>query len=492
MPDQPVPEIPSEFVDYTRRLIAYPLPETEPDKFTPEHLFESLIRTLKEFGAAEKLLIFKIDKLPVLVAYLADPKHNVSAVIAELRARFPGLRLEPDTRVAALQLAPNDPLYGQQWALAKVNAEPAWARVAAIQGTAHRPPVKVAIIDSGIQKNHQDFDPTMISGKRVIPPVSNTNFGDDSGHGTMLAGTIAAIADNNFGIAGEARNVEIIALQFSDARAPGTSLAAVVSILEAIDRGAKIINASWHVLDDTGLLEPAIRFAGVKGILFVAAAGNYGSDNTRVPVLPATYPNLDNMIVVMASDEHDKKCWFSNYGTNVDVAAPGVRILSTGLYYSTPAYRSYNGTSAAAAHVTAAAALLLTIDDWSPLELRDHLVASAEPVHDLEGVCFAEGRLDLSRAVVGPFSVERPKGGRLHRGALYNVVWHSHYAAAVVTSVEISFLDNTGAVLSKDLNCPNIGKHKMKVPNHATPHATIRVKCEQKNLYADSHNFQIV
>jgi len=353
--------------------------------------------------------------------------------------------------------------------------------------------VNVAIIDSGIQKGHQDFDPAAISGKRVIPPVSSTNFDDNTGHGTMLAGTIAAAADNGFGIVGEARNVNIIALQFNDARTPGTSLAAVLAILEAIDRQARIINASWHLLDETGLLQPAIKYAGTKGILFVAAAGNYGSDNTEYPVLPATYPNLDNMIVVMASDEYDRKCWFSNYGANVDLAAPGIRILTTGLYYSTPAYRRYGGTSAAAAHVTAAAALLLEIDNWTPQELHDHLVASAKPVRNLAGVCLAEGRLDLSRAVLGPFSVEAPKTGQLHKGAWYIVVWHSCYQSAVINSVEISFINKAnGTVLSKDIHCPNTGKHKMRVPNNATANAIIRVRCEQKNLYADSPSFRIV
>jgi len=200
------------------------------------------------------------------------------------------------------------------------------------------------------------------------------------------------------------------------------------------------------------------------------------------------------MIVVMASDENDDKAWFSNYGTDVELAAPGVRILSTGLYYVNPAYREYNGTSAAAAHVSGAAALLLEIDDWTPHELREHLVASAEPVRALRGICRANGRLNLRQSVLGPFAITRPSGGeQLPQGATYRVEWRSEYVAPVVNSVEILFIDQTtGMVLSRNGGFPNNGRRRVVVPNQATPRAIVRLRCEQKNLYADSASFQII
>jgi subtilisin family serine protease len=498
MPDYTVPEIPPEQVDYRRRIIGH---IRQSDKLTPEAvqlIFTKLITILlNEFGLAREYITFTIGDLHVFAGYLPDPRYDVNEVIARVQEQIsqPGLTLKPDARVTALQHTVDDPLYPQQWALATIKAEPAWDRVAEIRSTATapQPPVKVAIIDSGIKKDHEDFDQTTISGKRIIPPASNTNFADDIGHGTMLAGTIAAVADNDRGIAGEARAVEIIALQFNDARTPGTSLAAVLAILEAITRGANIINASWHLLDETGLLKPAIEYAGAQHCLVVVAAGNYGSDNMKVPVLPATYSDLANMIVVMASDEHDQKCWFSNYGANVDLAAPGVRVLTTGLYYSTPAYREYGGTSAAAAHVTAAAALLLAIDYWEPHELREHLMASAEPVRNLEGICGAEGRLDLRRAVLGPFSVHGPSRGRLHRGSPYTVVWQSEYPALVVPEIQISFINksNNSPLGPPVTHVPNVGWRKVTVPNQTAAKAIIRVRGQDKNLYADSPIFQI-
>ena len=224
----------------------------------------------------------------------------------------------------------------------------------------------------------------------------------------------------------------------------------------------------------------------------MAAAGNDGSDNTRIPTLPASY-GFDNILVAMASDEHDDKCWFSNYGANVDLAAPGICVLTTGLYYVKPAYREYSGTSVAAAHVSGAAAMLLAIDDWTPQEIRQHLVASAWPVRNLRGLCRANGRLSLRRAVLGPFVIDAPAGGeQLQRGASFTVLWRSEYAAPVVNSVAISFIDKAnGAVLGQIGGLPNSGQRSVVAPNHKTAQAVVRVSCEQKNLYAELPVFEI-
>ena len=92
------------------------------------------------------------------------------------------------------------------------------------------------------------------------------------------------------------------------------------------DAVSNVINASWHVPDDIGVLRYAIYLAGTFGCVVVAAAGNSGADNMEISLLPASY-GFNNMIVAMASDRHDNKCWFSNYGANVDLAAPGDHVL---------------------------------------------------------------------------------------------------------------------------------------------------------------------
>src|SRR5262249_7592003 len=155
------------------------------------------------------------------------------------------------------------------------------------------------------------LDSAHIDGFRVIPPPPDNNFADDDGHGTMLAGTIAAIAGNARGIAGEARNVDILAVKITDARTPPSALQAALAILFALSKGARVINASWHLLDDSGgLLRLAILVAGRLGCVFVTGAGNYGSNNSEYPTLPASF-GFDTMVVAMASDRHDDKCSFS-------------------------------------------------------------------------------------------------------------------------------------------------------------------------------------
>jgi thermitase len=475
--------IPVELSDYRRRLIIY----SDRQKFRAK--FNLLFEALKEFEPTLGLE-FEFGNTAVVVFCLRNERYSVSEAIASVQPRFADYRMEADARMALLRQPVNDIHYPQQWALKRMEAAAAWARVAELPA---RQPVTVAIIDSGIKRDHEDLDQSRIDGFRVIPPA-NRGFSDDTGHGTMLAGTIAAVADNALGIAGAARNVRIYSIKITDAKTPPTALSAVLGIVAALTVGARVINASWHLLDDSsGLLPMAILEAGRRGCVFVTAAGNYGSDNTRIPTLPASYA-FDNMVVAMASNRHDEKCWFSNYGTNVDLAAPGDRVISTGLYYVKPAYRKYTGTSVAAAHMSSAAALLLAIDDWTPREIREHLVASARLSRGLRGTCRAQGRLDLRRAVLGPFTVTSPgEGEELMQGSSYPVQWTIGYAAPVVSSIEISFLDQaSGALLARFGGLPNNGHRRVAVPNRPTARAIIRVKGEQKNLYADSKPFKIV
>ncbi len=473
-------QIPSEFADYTRRLIIYSKPEFM------RLQFDSLLGELKNYGALDKTMSFSVGDLDVRVVYLSDENISVAEVIAAVQPGFAMFRFEGDARMGLAALPPpNDPRYPRQWALHQIEAEAAWSRVAEVPA---RPAVTVAIIDSGIMANHEDLAGASIAGVRIIPPVGGT-FADDTGHGTMIAGIIGAVANNATGMAGEARNVEILALKITDERTPPTALAAVAGMTVAANSGAKIINASWHVLEDSGLLKSSILVAGLKGCVVVVAAGNYGSNNTEIPTLPASY-GLPHMVVTMASDRHDDKCWFSNYGATVDLAAPGMGVQSTGIYYVNPRYPDHSGTSVAAAHVSAAAALLLAIDDWTPNEIREHLNASADRFRSLQGICRSEGRLNLRRAVEGPFAIVQPAAGAsAPRGSLFDVQWDIAYDSPVVNPVELLL---NGVVLPGATGLPKAGLHKVTLPSVAMAGAVLRVKCEQRNLYADSPPFDIV
>ena len=365
-------QIPSEFADYQRRLIIYSDPEIMRTQSA------ALISELKKYGALDRTMDFEIGTVAIKIAYLADENISVAEATENLQRSLPAFRFEPDAQMALAQLAIDDPHYPQQWALRNIEAEAAWERAAEVSLN----PVTVAIIDSGIQRNHEDLPFARISGLRVITPAGS--FTDDTGHGTMIAGVIGAIANNNRGIAGVARNVDIVAVEITDERTRPTVSAAIAGISYALARGAKVINLSWHLLADNGALRLTIGNASLQCVV-VVAAGNYGSNNTQIPTLPASY-SLPDMIVAMASDRHDVKCWFSNYGVTsavpgtggnrrgVDLAAPGVGIRSTGIYYVNPRYPDHSGTSVAAAYLSGAAALLLAIDSsWTPQEIHVHL-----------------------------------------------------------------------------------------------------------------------
>jgi thermitase len=402
------------------------------------------------------------------------------------------MRYSKSARVLLRAIADGDPLYGEQWAWQKMEAEPAWTRLR----EARRAQPLVAIVDWGVQRDHEDLDSDLVSGERVIPPY-NGDFSDDYGHGTMLAGTIAARANNDRGGRGAVPSARLRAIKFIDVRTPPLSGYAAAAIRRAVEDGAHIINVSWDVGLNSPDLRRAFEYAAQEGCLLVVAAGNDGSNNTRCPAFPASF-GFPNMIVVMATDRHDQKPGFSNYGENVDLAAPGVDIVTTSPYLCppaprpsrlyNPAYRSYSGTSAAAAHVSGAAALLLSIDTgWRPDEIREHLIASADPVDDLRGICRAGGRLNLGRAVVGPFDIAASL-----RGEEVIVEWRCRYHSPVVRTANLFLVDCDGVpALPLAERISTSGHRGFRMPDRRIGRAFIRIECGERRLYSDSETFSV-
>jgi subtilisin family serine protease len=496
-----------EAPDYRRLLITYS--HTQP--LNAQFWVDVVKKELEPFGG-ELYAEFSVEALCVKIWNLTNEERSVDDAIYRLQTRVKekDFTAERDMRLSVLALT-NDKYSERQWALTRIEAQPAWERVA--KAGSGRPPVTVAVIDSGAQPGHQDLDgPPRLDGIRVVPPIG-PNFADDTGHGTMLAGTIAAVSGNDIGIAGVASNpittptrlpdLRLFAVKFDDARNPPTASRAVAGMTQAAHAGAQVINASWHVLDGSGVLFSVIQ--ALAPVLVVAAAGNRGMNNAaRPPTLPASY-NLPNILSVMASNEDDYKAWFSNYGTNVDIAAPGTRIISTSMYYVAPpvpphriynpAYRTYSGTSPAAAHASGAAALLLAIDNWSPVEIREHLTKSADFVPHLNGLCRANGRLNVHRAICGPFRIVSPGGGNHAPSSPFTVQWTLDYDSPVVQTVEITINRHADGALVAPLvsGIPaNTPAFPTSMPSVATPDVIVRVRCLEKNLYADSAPFDIV
>jgi len=311
-----------------------------------------------------------------------------------------------------------DPNYGSLWGLnnhgqtggtpdADIDAPQAWRYEMGDRN------VTVAVIDTGIDYNHQDLavnmwrNPGEIAGDGIDNDrngLKDDIYGydfinndsdpmDDHYHGTHVAGTIGAVANNNTGVVGVSPNVSLMGLKVFDA-AGRTSMTQIIrSVNYAADMGADVINASFGGGGYSRAFESAIARANDAGAVFVAAAGNNGRNTDFAAYYPSNY-NLPNVISVAATDDNDDLASFSNYGQRtVDLGAPGENILST---LPGNRYGSASGTSMAAPHVAGAAALALAANpNATPAEVKARILGAVDPVTSLRGKAVTGGRLNI-------------------------------------------------------------------------------------------------
>jgi subtilisin family serine protease len=363
-------------------------------------LSDNVAATAKEIAPGISLIELKInsakstqDSEPIVEAYDLV-KHQDACQL--LSASNPHLtRCEPEFVYRSLAWPSNDTLAQNQWGIPLTNIPAAWSI------TSGSSDVVVAVIDTGVDYNHPDLaqnmwtDPDGGYGYNFFN--NNPNPMDFNSHGTHVAGTIAALRDNAIGVAGVAPEVRIMAIQFLGANGAGTLSGAINSIYYAINNGANVINASWGGGGNSSLLKEAIAAAGDAGILFVAAAGNNATDNQVRPTYPASF-DLPNIISVAANNVQDSLAWFSNYGASaVDIAAPGVGILS-----SVPGgYSYYSGTSMAAPHVAGVAALILSnAPELKPWEVKGKILGGADLRVSLLGKVRSGARLNALGALL--------------------------------------------------------------------------------------------
>ena len=239
--------------------------------------------------------------------------------------------------------------------------------------------VKVAILDTGIDLNHPDLWSNIKGGINTLRPRKSAD--DDNGHGTHLAGTVAAI-DNDFGVIGVGPEIYLYAVKVLDKKGEGWLSDLIDALDWCIANKIQVINMSFGSLEGNQSFHDAIIRAHQAGITMVASAGNNGEDSGLIEY-PAFYPET---IAVSAVDECDNFASFSSYGPQIDLTAPGVNILST---YRNAFYETMYGTSMSAAHVTGTAALILTTSPkwgydldgdrmWDPAEIRERLMDTAE------------------------------------------------------------------------------------------------------------------
>jgi thermitase len=258
-------------------------------------------------------------------------------------------------------LVPNDPYLEKQWALSQTPIREWW------QSTGGSG-IVVAVLDTGIDQNHED-----LAGK-VVTEVNLTDSptsDDIYGHGTHVAGIIAASSNNGVGIAGIAPGSRLMNVKVAGDDGGCQASTVARGILWAVDKGANVINVSIELKEPSLELEDSINYAWSQGVVIVAAAGNEGSQS---PVYPAYYKNC---IAVAATKQDGTLAPLSNYGDWVDVAAPGVDIYST-LPGNSYGYKS--GTSFATAYVSGLAAILFDVltDTNGDGKLNDEVRAAIE------------------------------------------------------------------------------------------------------------------
>jgi len=320
---------------------------------------------------------------------------------------------------------PNDPDYPQLWGLnntgqtggtpdADIDAPEAW------DIETGNPNTVIGVIDSGVDYNHPDLvdniwtNPGEIAGDGIdndnngyIDDVRGWDFAyndndpmDGHGHGTHVAGTIAAKGNNSVGVTGVAWNAKIMPLKFLNDSNYGRTSNAILALNYATAKGVKLTNNSWSVAPYSQGLYDAINTAGQQGALFIASASNRSENNDTTPAYPASY-NLSNIISVASTTHTDALSSFSNYGsTSVDLGAPGSQIYST-----TPGgnYASYSGTSMASPHVTGGAALVWSQNPtWTAQQVKNRLLETTDPISALSGRTVSGGRLNINTALGDP------------------------------------------------------------------------------------------
>jgi subtilisin family serine protease len=330
----------------------------------------------------------RVAALAVPGLEVVDPKpgESVPEAVAELDRMRGVLYAEPDYEVRETAV-PDDPLFPQEWGLAAISAPAAW------DVTTGSPQVTVAVVDSGLDAADPDLAPNVGAGWDFVDDDAEPQ--DGNGHGTHVAGTIAARGNDAFGVAGVAWSASLMPLRVLDDAGRGFVSDLVNAYAFAERGGARIVNVSLGGNSFSRAEYDAI--AAAPDLLFVAAAGNGTQDDDAGGRYPCGY-DLVNVVCVAASDHDDALASFSNYGRgNVDLAAPGVDIVST---WPGRAFVRLSGTSMATPHVSGAAALVLAQNpDLTVAGLRAALLGSATAVPALAGRVATGARLDVAAAL---------------------------------------------------------------------------------------------
>ena len=416
-------------------------------------LGRAAVVSMRQMATDPTVHVVSIDQAADVSKAIAALKRNPDVEVAEENIDIELYDQDEPAGVAV----PNDAEFAKQWGMlntgqtigggwtgasagvagADINVSPLWA--AGITGSRD---IIVAVIDTGVDGTHPDLKDNIFVNKGEIPGngidddhngfvddvsgwnfVKNTNqMIDDHSHGTHCAGVIGASGNDGHGVVGVNWKVRILPVKIFDGKGGGKLEVAVNAINYATMMGARVMSNSWgwkgsgkeksgdrisinsgdggeDIAKVSTLMREAIKKAGEKGALFVAAAGNSRADNDSTPHFPSSY-KLDNIVSVAALDNKDKLASFSCYGKNsVHVGAPGVDVYST---VPGGKFQMMSGTSMATPHVSGIAALALSHNpSLTYQELKARMISTSTPIPALAGKFQAGGRINAEKVVRG-------------------------------------------------------------------------------------------
>ena len=373
----------------------------------------------QQYGVAgiEKIFVADDQALSNVYKLRFSTDVDIPSAVDEYGAD-PNVKYAEPNYIGCAALAPNDAYYTYQWAHSKMQSELAW------NITTGNASIVIAIVDTGVDWNHPDLAPNIwINSAETVNGIDDDGNGyvddlrgwdfvhttypvwpgedgtvrdnnpmDFHGHGTHVAGIAAAVTNNTIGIAGMSWTSKIMSVRAGYKAPDGASWFwwsdVAPAIKYAADNGANVISMSFGGYGFSSLLKGAVDYAYAKGVFLVAAAMN---DNISTRPYPAGY---NNVVAVAATNSTDGKAWFSNYGSWVDVAAPGVDIVST---FFDDTYASWSGTSMSTPYVAGLAALILSENfTLTNVEVRNVIRTTTDPV--VSGVYIGTGRVNAYKA----------------------------------------------------------------------------------------------
>lgn len=304
-------------------------------KFKKRTTRKTIDRVLTRAGVALERRLAKVG----LYAVRAPSGKRDDALASLERSTSVG-HVEGEVVVEGLETTPTDPDWPDQWGLRRAGFPAAW------DVTRGSPSVIVAVLDTGVDKTHAELKDALVPGRDIVHGDNNPR--DDNGHGTAVAGVVAARANNAAGLAGACWKCSVMPVKVLAADGTGTTADVAAGIIWAADHGAKVINLSLGAPGTTAALSEALTYAVAKDAVIVASAGNSSSDT---PFYPAAD---DNVVGVAATNPDDRLYSWSNRGSWIQVAAPGCNSAP----WPQGGYVGFCGTSAAAPLVAGLAGLV--------------------------------------------------------------------------------------------------------------------------------------